>query len=292
MDRAEVDAAADTAAAGVRGNSREPFGIAAGGKVEHIPLDKLSDDQDYMFRANLRVAGLRASIAEEGQQLPIIVRKIGKTKAMRYQVVSGFRRLTAIQQLGWPSIAAIIRDDIDDDEAAFRASVLENTARKTYSDIDRAIAIQRYRAAGHRATDVAAMMGLSDRRRKMIESLLKMPKVVQDAVDEPEHPFTTKHAIQLSRLKKRHPRLNEKLWVEKVEAESLSVNQLVRTLNKKLGSDGPGPGSGFTTLFQQRGTDLSKGEVWFAPTKVRVSDLSADEKGRLKAELEKVLATL
>ena len=267
------------------------LGIPAGGKVEHLALGKLSEDQDYMFRASLRVADLQASIEEEGQQLPIIVRKIGKTKAMRYQVISGFRRLTAIQQLGWPTIAAIVRDDIDDDEAAFRASVLENTARKTYSDIDRAIAIQRYRASGHKATDVAAMMGLSDRRRKMIESLLRMPKVVQDAVDAPDHPFSTKHAIQLSRLKKRHPKLNEKPWVKKVKAEALSVTQLVRAVNKKHGSDGTGSPA-FTTLFQARGTDLSKGEVWFAPTRVKVNDLSADEKGRLKEELKKVLATL
>ena len=281
-------------ASGTQAETAEPpttLGIPAGGKVEHLALGKLSEDQDYMFRASLRVADLKTSIEEEGQQLPIIVRKIGKTEAMRYQVISGFRRLTAIQQLGWPTIAAIVRDDIDDDEAAFRASVLENTARKTYSDIDRAIAIQRYRASGHKATDVAAMMGLSDRRRKMIESLLKMPKVVQDAVDDPEHPFTTKHAIQLSRLKKRYAKLTEKKWVKKVTDDELSVNQMVRAVNAEHGSDGTGS-AGFSTLFQARGTDLAKGEVWFAPTRVKVSNLSDDEKGRLKAELEKVLAAL
>ena len=266
-------------------------GIAAGAKVEHLPLEKLADDETFMFRANLRVGDLKASIQADGQQLPIVVRKTGKTRGMRYQVISGFRRLKAVKALGWTTIAAIVREDLDDDEAAFRASVLENTARKTYSDIDRAIAIRRYRDAGHKAADVAVMMGLSDRRRKMIESLLNMPKVVQDAVDDASHPLTTKHAIVLARLKSKHPKLDWKQWVRAVKKGELTANQMVRAINKALGAEGA-PKAGFTTLFQERGTDFKNGEVWFAPTRVKVGEMTGDEKAALKAELEKVLRAL
>ena len=100
-------------------------GIAAKSKVEYIPLDKIEIEIDdtFMFRANIRVADLKASIQQEGQQLPIVVRKVPKGRSGRYQVVSGFRRLKAIEELGGTTIAAIIRADLDDDEAAFRASI-------------------------------------------------------------------------------------------------------------------------------------------------------------------------
>ena len=56
--------------------------ILATAKVEHIHLDKLDiDDTTYMFRAALRAGPLKESIAAEGQQMPIVVRKVGKTRS-------------------------------------------------------------------------------------------------------------------------------------------------------------------------------------------------------------------
>jgi ParB/RepB/Spo0J family partition protein len=65
------------------------------------------DDLSFMFRANLRVGDLRASIASEGQQSPIIVRQ-GASKG-HYQIISGFHRATAMRQLGLETISAIVR---------------------------------------------------------------------------------------------------------------------------------------------------------------------------------------
>lgn len=267
--------------------------IAAGGRVVHLPLDAIAADETYMFRARVRVKDLVESIREHGQQLPVIVRRAKAaeaTDAEQYQLISGFRRLRALRELGYPTIAAIIRDDLADDAAAFAASVLENTARKTYSDIDRAIVIQQYRAQGHKAADVAAMMGIVDRVRKMIESLLKMPQAVQDAVDDPEHPFSTKHAIYLARLHREFPALDWDEWIARVQAERLSADQMVKAVHKALRSKVREPQ--FTTLFQGRGTDLNKGEIWFAPTRVVVAAMNEEEKAKLKAELEQVLAAL
>ena len=92
------------------------------GKVEHIPMDKLDlDDESFRYRADLRVGPLRKSIEAEGQVLPIVVRKVGKTRAQRFQIISGFRRATAMKELDRVTIAAIVRDDLDNDDDARRA---------------------------------------------------------------------------------------------------------------------------------------------------------------------------
>ena len=265
-------------------------GIEEGGTVRHLPIDQVDlDDEKFMFRARLRVSELQSSIADEGQQLPIIVRKRGTTRAARYQIISGFRRVAAIKALRWDKVAAIVRDDLDD-EGAFRASVLENTARKSYSDIDRAIVIKRYEQEGHSSTDVASMMGLTRQMKNKLKSLLELPEVVQDAVDDSEHPLKTKHAITLKTLAVRYPSLDCKKWVTLVGDEELSVSALIRRVNKEHGGEQAGPS--FTTIFQERGTDWDNGEFRLAPVKLTISAMTDEEKAKLKAELERVVAAL
>ena len=271
-------------------------GIAAGGTVSYLPLDKIDlDDEKFMFRARLRVGDLQASIADEGQQLPIVVRKVGKTRAMRYQIISGFRRVTAIKALGWKQVAAIVREDLDDDESAFRAAVLENTARKTYSDIDRAIAIERYERDGHTSTSVAAMMGITPQMKNKIKSLRELPQVVQDAIDDPTHPLKTKHGITLRTLARKYKDQGFEAdhyakWVTRVDDDELSVSALIRLVNKEYG--GKQVGARFNSIFQERGTDWNNGEVRLAPVKLTISAMTDAEKAKLKGELKKVMDAL
>ena len=152
-------------------------------EIVHIPLTKLDyDDRSLMFRATLRLADLEASIAAEGQQIPIVVRPTLAGQA--YQIISGFRRATAMRELGLPTIAAIVRHDLDDDELAFRAAIIENEQRQTYSDIDRALAILRYEQAGWSSVDVADLMGLRERQKYNLKRLLTLPEAVQAAIVE------------------------------------------------------------------------------------------------------------
>ncbi len=266
-------------------------GIAAGGTVTYLPLAKVRlEDETYMFHARLRVGDLQSSIEAEGQQLPIIVRKRGRTRGTWYQIISGFRRATAIKAIGWDRVAAIVRGDLDDDESAFRAAVLENTARKTYSDIDRAIVITRYESDGHSTADVATMMGLTPQMKNKIKGLLELPQVVQDAVDHPPHHLKTKHAITLRTLAGKYPDLDYEKWVTLVDDEQLSVAAMTRRVNKEYG--GKQVGAGFTTMFQSRGTNWDNGEIRLAPVKLTISAMTDDEKAALKAELAKVMAAL
>jgi len=259
-------------------------------KVRHIPLDKLDlDDTTFMFRAALRIGPLKKNIASEGQQLPIVVRKKGKTRAMRYQVISGFRRATAMKELGQETIAAIVRQDLDDDEAAFRAAVIENEQRKTYSDIDRALVIHRYREAGYTSVKVADLMGLTKRQVNNIRSLLDLPEVVQAAIDDPDGHFGATHGITLRQLAKKHEGLDVAAWVERVNAEELSVAQLKRAVNKAYKASGKAP---LGSIFNEGATKKEEGVYRLAPVKVVVGELGNKDKAKLKAELEELLGAL
>ena len=124
----------------------------------------------------VRVSDLVKSIKESGQQIPAVVRPHpNQGKGYKWQLISGFRRATALAELKATHIAAYVRRDLTDDQEAFRASVLENMARKTYSDIDRAYVIKRHQDAGYTGFEVAALMNLTKRQKNNLLSLLDLP---------------------------------------------------------------------------------------------------------------------
>ncbi|MBT3217918.1 MAG: ParB/RepB/Spo0J family partition protein [Proteobacteria bacterium] len=274
-------------------DSSETVDIIAVSRVEHIPIDKIDlTDRTYRFRAALRIGPLKASIASDGQQMPIVVRKVGRGRAQRFQLISGFRRTTAMEEMGLGTVAAIVRTDLDDDEAAFRAAVLENSQRKTYSDIDRALVVRSYTERGYKSVDIAALMGLSKRQTRNLKSLLELPASVQAAVDEPNSMFTATHALVLMQLKGKYPKLRYDRWIDKVQrgndGQGLSVSQLKRAINAAYRDEALEAAMG--SIFR---ADETKGTVFrFNPVKIDVAQLSEEDKASLKSELAMVLAAL
>jgi ParB/RepB/Spo0J family partition protein len=255
--------------------------------IAHLPIVSLDfDDRSYVFRATLRTADLRASIAVEGQQIPIIVRP--GPRSDRYQIVSGFRRATAMRELGLETIAAIVRTDLDD-EAAFRAAIVENELRQTYSDIDRALAIIRYEQAGWSGVEVADLMGLKERQKFNLKRLLTLPESVQDAIDDPEDHCTATHGLVLGQLGRRYPDLEFERWLVVINRERLSVTQLRRAVHRAHKSaEAPRLGS----IFNDKACDREKGVYRLDAVKVVIPDLDEQERMQLKAELEELLAAL
>ena len=209
-------------------------------QVSHLPISTLDlDDRAVVFRATLRLGDSKDSIAADGQQIPIIVRP--SPGAETYQIVSGFRRSSAMRELGLDTIAAIVRRDIEDDELAFRAAIIENEQRQTYSDIDRALAIIRYEQAGWSNVEVTDLMGLGERQRSNLERLLTLPQVVQAAIDDPADHCTATHGLVLGQLARRYPELNPEHWGATINRDRLSVAQLRRAVHKACKPTGRQP---------------------------------------------------
>ncbi|NLR70401.1 ParB/RepB/Spo0J family partition protein [Novosphingobium sp. ERN07] len=88
-------------------------------------------------------------IAEGGQKVPAVVRRIDGDPDHDYEVIAGTRRHWSVSWLranSYPQMQFVAQVAQLDDEAAFRLADLENRARKDVSDLERA---RNYAAALH-----------------------------------------------------------------------------------------------------------------------------------------------
>ena len=147
---------------------------------------------------------------------------------VKYQVISGFRRITAIKSLRWPNVSAIVRGDLDDHAAALRVSVLENEERRTYTDIDRAHAIIAYRDLGATPAEIEELFQVGSRQRQRLEKLTTFPETLQTAISD-EHVSTT-NAIRLMQHADQHPDTDVDAWIQRIRDEKMTYAQLNKAL--------------------------------------------------------------
>ncbi len=121
------------------------------------PLDRLdeftavnSGDDSDGFDA------LRSSIEEDGQQVPILVRRVSNEG--RFESIYGRRRLKACRELGIKVKANV--QEIDD-ATALLAKGLENAARRNLSFYEKARFAAAIQGAGHETTTVRKVLNLS-----------------------------------------------------------------------------------------------------------------------------------
>lgn len=108
--------------------------------IDPSPLaDRFRDHDDSSFEA------LKQSIAQRGQEVPILIREHPEIKG-RYQSAYGHRRVRATRELGIP-VKAILRSLSD--EALVVAQGLENAPREDLSFIERATFAMHIEDAGH-----------------------------------------------------------------------------------------------------------------------------------------------
>jgi ParB family chromosome partitioning protein len=116
------------------------------------------------------IADLQASIAEYGQQVPVLLRPHPETEG-RFQIVYGRRRVAALKALGKP-VKALIRDL--DDQSLILAQGQENSARRDLSFIERVNFARQMREMGYDRkiicdalhvdkTVISRMMSIADR---------------------------------------------------------------------------------------------------------------------------------
>jgi ParB family transcriptional regulator, chromosome partitioning protein len=80
-------------------------------------------------------------LAEGGQKVPAIVRRVADDPAYDYEVIAGTRRHFAVSWLranNYPTVQFVAQVQALDDEAAFRLADLENRARRDVNDLERA----------------------------------------------------------------------------------------------------------------------------------------------------------
>jgi hypothetical protein len=98
--------------------------VHATGVVEFVPLANVSSDATFRLRPEGEVAALAGSIARLGQLSPVELRPLpggaaagAEDGGVRYQVVSGFRRLAAVRLLARGRVLARVHAALDDEDA-------------------------------------------------------------------------------------------------------------------------------------------------------------------------------
>jgi ParB family chromosome partitioning protein len=134
--------------------------------------DRMSQNDDAYL-------ALRAAIATEGQNSPILVRPHPVTVG-RYQVAFGHRRLRVAQELGRP-VRAVVRS-LSDEELVL-AQGQENSARADLSFIERARFARRLEDLGYRREVIMAALTVDKTTvSRMISVTRRIPPGVIDVI--------------------------------------------------------------------------------------------------------------
>jgi ParB family transcriptional regulator, chromosome partitioning protein len=139
--------------------------------VDASPLrDRIDDDEGEfaLFRDGLR---------DSGQHQPILVRP-SSVESGRYVIVFGHRRARAARELGRPVLAII---KTMDDVTHVIAQGQENTRRKDYSFIEKALFAQRLLRAGHSKEVAKASLSVDD---TLLSRMLSVTEIIPSDVIE------------------------------------------------------------------------------------------------------------
>jgi len=143
------------------------------GLIDRSPIADRMEPEDESYRA------LRDSIAEKGQDSPILVRPHPEQKG-RYQVAFGHRRLAAATELGRP-VRAVVKPLTDRDLVIAQGQ--ENSARADLSFIERSRFAQSLEEAGHdRETIMQALSIDKTTLSRLISVASRLPTDIVEAV--------------------------------------------------------------------------------------------------------------
>ncbi len=111
------------------------------GPIQKIPLHTI-DFSDQTFSVNFLpdLSRLRSSIREVGLIHPVLLREISN----RYQIVSGFRRLSVFQELGYHEVDSRVLGERElDDLKLFSVSLHENLTTRGFNSVEKAIVLEK-----------------------------------------------------------------------------------------------------------------------------------------------------
>jgi ParB family transcriptional regulator, chromosome partitioning protein len=144
------------------------------GEVRRVPVDSILPNplQPRQEFPPAELEELANSIRENGLLQPLLVRP-SRSGNGKYELVAGERRFRAVSSLGWPEVAAIVREV--DDEALLVLALVENLQREALNPLEEA---EGYRSLTERfgmtQEQIAQAVG---RERSTVANLLRLLKL-------------------------------------------------------------------------------------------------------------------
>jgi ParB family chromosome partitioning protein len=155
---------------------REPGAELEGARLLPLRLIVHNARQPRQVFDEARLAELAASIAEHGVIEPIVVRPDGD----QYQIVAGERRYRAAGMAGLEEIPAVIREDLDEAQAALLTAA-ENLQREDLDIEDEGRMYDTLLAQGIAASEreLARQLGIDRSRINRARRLAQVPALCQ-----------------------------------------------------------------------------------------------------------------
>ena len=214
---------------------QEVIGLLARGQGRDINIQEI-DLSDHTFRIRIvfdqnKLNELAESINNDGLINPIVVKKRADGK---FQLISGWRRVTAVKDiLGKDTIKATIVNI--DDETARRLALNENLRRGNLSELELATYCYHLTRILHKPYDeVEKMYGLSP---KLVQRLNRIIKDLSDGVKQAfsDGKIAERTALTIAKLK--DPGEQDEL-LAKVLKEKLTAEQINTYLRSVAPSEG------------------------------------------------------
>jgi len=191
-------------------------------KFKQLKITEITADNNIRSKISKEsIEGLVNSIRETGILQPLLVKAV---KEGEYNLIAGFRRITAAIEAGLDSVPCVIRDVSEDDREGIQ--LVENIQRENLNPIDEGKAVKQL-VEKYNVEDAAMALGKSalyvDQRLK----LLDLPTIVKQALQS--RMISIGHGIVISRLA--NQKAQESLFKE-ILSDKMSVKQSENELER------------------------------------------------------------
>jgi len=125
-------------------------------------------------------------------KFPVILR--GKVP---YQIVSGFRRISALRKLFIEHVKAIVYPELSDDDA-LKLALIDNLQRQSLSNLEIALSCARLRQEGYSTFDISELLGKDVRTIQRYIVIAHAPSQIKEAIHTGVLSMT--HALKLLQI--------------------------------------------------------------------------------------------
>lgn len=234
---------------------------------EKIKMSRFADRLDISDNLD----ELKRSIAESGQQVPVLLRKVGED----YEVVYGRRRVMASRQLGIQVRAMVVEMA---EEEALIAQGLENAARLENSYIERALFVAQIIEAGYTNVTVEKAIGVEETQASRMRGIVRdIPRGLINAIG-PAHGAGRRQWEDLRKYVNTLPDLSDEDFIGFVRSDMASADRLKALLAElKVKAAPPSPGS--------KPSETSAPRIVRGKRKISISDVPEEFISHLEAEM-------
>src|SRR5262249_23608133 len=149
-------------------------------QVVMLQIEDILDDATFQYRLNTGdVTALAEDLRVRGQTTPVFVR----AHRQKYQLISGFRRVTALRTLAQRKVIQRLFQNPFDAQAMGLA-ISEELQRQDFSDLEIALVCQRLRKAGRSTEAIASAIGRAQRTVQAYLAAFGAPAPIRTALHE------------------------------------------------------------------------------------------------------------